>query len=254
MKGINKRYIYVIIGLIISFFLFFFIYGINSIKNYRNDETLILSDDVAFRKYKGKWGKINSHKNLNWKKYHIYINNEYFDDQYLYYNEKWYIFKKDKTAIPYNGDILAFNSDYKVINFNTTNINFDKYIKKVLNDNKANNYGIDSSYYSDLDLDSDGILERIYVISNRFSKELDSGMFFSYIFLVKDGKITYIYKDSSIDNNSYEGCKPYISNIIDIDNDNKYEIVIACSYYSDEGTNYKLYKYHKGKFNLLVSN
>ena len=74
------------------------------------------------------------------------------------------------------------------------------------------------------------------------------------MFFVKNNNITYIYNESSIDADSYSGCKPYISNIFDIDDDKKYEIAMACSQYSDGQVNYKIYKYDKGKFNLLVSN
>ena len=249
----NKRYIYIIVILFISVFLFFIFYGINAIKDYNKDEILIVSDNI-FRKYKSKWFKIQDMKSMNWKKFHIYVNNDYYGDKYLYYNEKWYIFEKDKKALTYSGDILAFNANYKVVKFNEINNYSDKNIEKILEENKSENLGIENSYYIDVDIDNDGSLERIYVVTNRFSDKLNSGKFFSYVFLVKKEKITYIYKEESNDSDSYSGCKPYISNIIDVDEDNKYEIIMTCSYYSNGIKKYNLYEYQKGKFNLLVSN
>ncbi|MDO5002951.1 MAG: hypothetical protein Q4E39_01810 [bacterium] len=249
----NKRYIYIIVLLFISISLFLIFYGINIIKDYNKDEILIVSDNI-FRKYKSKWFKIQDIKSMNWKKFHIYVNNDYYGDKYLYYNEKWYIFEKDRKALTYSGDILAFNTDYKVLKFNEVNNYLDENIKRVLNENNSEEVGIEDSYYIDVDIDGDNSLERIYVVTNRFSEKLDSGKFFSYVFLLKNNKITYIYKESSKDNNSYSGCKPYVNNIIDVDDDGKYEVILACSYYSYGSTKYNLFKYNKGKFNLLVSN
>lgn len=250
----NRRYMYVILGLIFSLLLFYILYGRNIKKNYDDYEALILPNDISFVKSKNKWTKVIDNKFFNWKEYYIYTNNEYYGRKNLYYNEKWYIFEKDKTPLMYNGEILAFNKNHKVLEFNTIDIKFDEYINKVLEDNAIDKNTAMTSYYINLDLDGDDDLEKIYVVTNRFEIENISNKFFSYVFFVKNNNITYIYNESSIDADSYSGCKPYISNIFDIDDDKKYEIAMACSQYSDGQVNYKIYKYDKGKFNLLVSN
>ena len=83
----------------------------------------------------------------------------------------------------YNGEILAFNKNHKVLEFNTVDIKFDEYINKVLEDNEIDKNTAMTSYYINLDLDGDDDLEKIYVVTNRFEIENISNKFFSYVFL-----------------------------------------------------------------------
>ena len=69
----------------------------------------------------------------------------------------------------------------------------------------------------------------------------------------KNGSIYYLYK--AIENNDGQnGCKPYLNSLIDIDEDQVYEIVLSCGYYSVEKRLDMLYSFKDNQFKLLLSN
>ena len=69
--------------------------------------------------------------------------------------------------------------------------------------------------------------------------------------MVKNGKFSRLFYNSSDDN--YRSCKAYISNIVDLDNDNKYEIFVNCGKYSDGKPIVSILKYKNGGFDTLVT-
>ena len=142
-----------------------------------------------------------------------------------------------------------------MLKFVTNDIIDKSYLNKVLTDvNLEINQELTSSYYISFDIDSDTKEEQLYVVSNRFPIEnLGVNKYFSFVFLVKNEKIIYLYKDLEKTTDGYDGCKPYVSNIIDIDSDNSYEIILNCSDYSTGQTISKLYKFKRNKFELIVS-
>ena len=79
----NRRYMYVILGLIFLLLLFYILYGRNIKKNYDDYEALILPNDISFVKSKNKWTKVIDNKFFNWKEYYIYTNNEYYGSKNL---------------------------------------------------------------------------------------------------------------------------------------------------------------------------
>ena len=70
--------------------------------------------------------------------------------------------------------------------------------------------------------------------------------------MVKNNNSYYLYKDTS--NEMFDACKPYISGILDVDNDKNYEVIVNCGKYSNQGTNVSLYKFNKKNFEKVVSN
>ena len=76
---------------------------------------------------------------------------------------------------------------------------------------------------------------------------------FSIVFMVKDNKIYYLYKDVR-DNLDYNGCKPFIHSILDVDKDGNYEFIVSCASYSVSEQVDMLYKFEEDQFRILVSN
>lgn len=257
----KSTYIGLIIGIGVFFLVMFLFFGIDNIKKESYNLTLIVGDNTVWMYNKKNWVNVSeqeSFKDLSWKKYDVYSNNIKQGVYTLWHDDKWYAFDDNKNAVTIDGDFLAVASNFKIdiSNFNTQNIEVDDNIYTVLNDNSLNTSSMFTSKYKvDIDLDDDGLKEEIYVISNAFSMDFNPNKIFSIVFMVKDKKIYYLY-NNIIDNNksNFNGCKPYINSILDIDNDNKYEIILSCSKYSVGKRVDMLYQFVDGQFKLLISN
>lgn len=259
MKKDKKVAIFILIFLIVGASIFFLTIGIDLL-NKSSENIIIIGNSGGFKKVNSRWVHINTKnelKSLGGNKFNVYVDNSYFGNYNLLYDDKWYLFKNDDTPVNYNGNMLALSGSikYKVANFTTHDIEDKTYVNRVLRENNISEDSILTySYYTDIDLNNDGVLERIYTISNKFPYEDVGNLSFSYIFMLKNDKIIYLYKNKEEIDDVYSGCNPYISNLIDIDEDNKLEVIIGCSYYSVEGTKYNLYKFNDYMFKSLVSN
>ncbi len=260
MKKTNKI-IFIIIVLLIGLSIFFFCYyGIDLIKKVTNSNTIIVGDNAIFKEEGGKWSNISFDHidKYNWKKYYTYVDNVYFGNYYLYNDDKTYLFEENNSPVNYNGNLLALKGDikYKVVQFSTHDISNKDYVNKVLKDNDIKQDSIlTSQSVIYVDIDNDQKKEEIYTISNKFALEDVGSTYFSFVFMIKNKKIIYLYKNIEKDaQDSYSGCKPYINSILDIDEDNQYEIILSCGYYSNNGIRHRMYKFKDGMFKLLVSN
>ena len=70
--------------------------------------------------------------------------------------------------------------------------------------------------------------------------------------MVKNNKITMLYKNIEKTKKSYSGCKPYVRNIIKVPDNDKDFMILDCAYYSDNGTESMLYGYKKGKIQKII--
>ena len=71
--------------------------------------------------------------------------------------------------------------------------------------------------------------------------------------MVKNNEIYPMY--SSVETNqAVNGCKPYLSAVLDIDNDNTSELVVSCGRYSTYKPIDMLYKFTNEGFKILISN
>ena len=142
----------------------------------------------------------------------------------------------------------------KIKNFNQEKISDYTKVNKVLSENNiSTGQELTSNTQISVDIDNDGVDEKIYVVGNVFPMETDPEYIFSVVFMEKNDIIYPIYK-SIEKNKNFNGCKPYINSIIDVDDDNKYEIILSCSQYSTEGTIDMLYRFNNDKFSIIVTN
>lgn len=251
----KKTYIILIIILFIFFIIMFLLFGVDNIRKNKYETSIIVGEDSVFALRKQKWYNVQKYDDFNWKKYNIYLNNEYFGKYYLWNDDKWYAFDKEKNPIDLDGSLLGINSNYKVnvYNFKAEDVVDSTYIDKVLSDNEITSSKFTSKYKVNFDFDNDLVDEDFYVISNAFILDDQPEKIFSIVFMVKDEEIKYIYKDVR-KNTSLNGCKPYINSILDIDNDNKYEFILGCAEYSVSKNNIMLYQLKNNEFKILISN
>lgn len=253
----KKVYITLIIILIVFFLLMYFLIGKDSIEKSKQNLVILTSEDTAFSYSNNTWENIRDvGDRFNWQKFSIYFNQEYKGNNYIWHDDKWYVFDDEKQAINDTGNLLAIKTNYhvEIAKFSTVLNTNSLYVDEVLKE-----HGIEPTLdftvntITEVDLDNDGRDEDIYIVSNMFPIDFEPDLLFAYVFMVKDNKIYMIY-ESSMEADYYSGCQPYINSIIDVDNDNNYEILLSCSPYSTQKNTDILYKLDKDKFKILISN
>ena len=257
---VKKRvYVVLLIILFVFFIVMFSLFGIKNIKQER-DTAVIVIDNSSVWKYSGrKFLNIrykSSFQKLSWKKFRVFSNNKELGEYYLWYNDGWYVFDDEKNPITTEGNLFAYSANYdlKLKKFETENVDNMEYVNYVLEDNDLSlSSEFTSLYKVSMDFDNDSNVEEFYLISNAFAMDFTPSNTFSIAFMVKDNKIYDIYKDIS-NNKNFNGCKPYYSSFLDIDEDGIYEFILSCSAYSVSDRTDMLYQFSEDGFKILISN
>ena len=256
----KKRYIVILIIIVVYFAVFFLLYGRENYKQSKLKTTIIVNDSSIWQLEENSWTNITnstSEKNaLNWEEFNIIIDNKNVGKYAIVYDEQWYLFDKNRKPYNYTGNLIAYQANYtmKVKDFTKQEITDFTTVNKVLEENNlSTNQEFTVSNYIDVDYDNDGVDERLYFISNAFPIDTNPSTIFSIVFAEKDNKIYQIYK-SIEENRSFNGCKPYLSAIIDVNEDNRYEFILSCSRYSVETPIDMLYQFKDNEFKIIVSN
>ena len=257
----NKRYKVLFIILIIYFLVFFCFLGVNNLKE-KSHEAILFVGDSTMWKYSGKkWINITNEstiKDLGWKEYHVYQDNKYYGDYYLWYDDsRWYAFKEDKSAVKLEGEFLAYQANYdlNIKSFQTKEITNNTYVHQVLRDNNLKtSERLTVKNIVSADIDNDGINEDFYVISNAFATDYYPKELFSIVFMVQNEQIYPIYTNIG-DEKFGNTCKPFIRTFLDINNDNTHEVLVSCGKYSIQKPEDMLFQLtEKEGFKLLISN
>ncbi len=255
----NKRYIILLVILIIYFVALYFLIGKDYQKEKESTIKLIVGNHTIWELSNRKWYNIRSNsdmKELNWQEYQVYVDNKKLGNYDLWYDDKWYLFDKDRNAINYQGDLLAFSGNFelKLQEFITEEVTDRTYVDQVLTENNLLiNQELTVNEVSHIDIDQDGIIENFYTLSNAFPMDSNPEKVFSFVFMEKNGTLSLLY--SAIDNNKgTNGCKPMITSVLDADNDKKNELIVTCNQYSIEEPIVMLYQWKENEFKLLISN
>ena len=256
----KKVMIVLMISIFVFFIVMFLLFGVKNIKKGNIAATIVVGDTSIFTYQNRQWNNIrnsSSVQSLNWKPFHIFVDNEELGEYYLWHNDgKWYVFDQDNNAVLIDGNLLAYNSNFEipVSSFVKENVTDRKYVDSVL---MENNISISSEfttiYQVPFDLDQDGVEEMFYVVSNAFIDEYEPESIFSFVFMVKEEEVVMIYKEVN-SNRSFNGCKPFITSFLDVDQDDTYELLLGCGRYSIGEQIDMLYDYEKPEFKILISN
>lgn len=259
---IKKRTYIILIFIMVTFFVLSYIFlGSDNLKRRKYESTIVVGNNSTFMYQNQSWSHLNEDnealKSLNWKEFDVYSSGEKLGEYLLWYDSKWYAFDKKRNAKKINDDFIGINTNYemRVLSYKEEAFTSSDYVTQILSENKLpTNSQFTANYKIDLDLEEDGILEELYVISNVFPTDFSPNKLFSIVFIVKGENIYYLYKDIR-NNNSFNGCKPHIQSILDADNDDNYEILLSCTEYSNAAQTDILYKYdlEKDEFKILVS-
>lgn len=256
----KKRYIVVLVALVIYAVLMVLVLGKDMLIKNKDNLTLIVGDTSIWVYKEEGWTNITMSSTideLNWRNYDVYFDNKKIGNYYLWNNDdKWYIFDKKKQAVKRDGNLLGINTNYevKVQDFKLNDIRNYYYVEKILEQNDLSTSSkFTVAQETSLDIDNDGKIETFYFVGNAFSLDYTSSKTFSFVFMVKNGKIYPMYTDVA-PNSLNNGCKPYLNAVIDYDQDNNYEMIISCGRYSANKPVDMLYKLTDEEFNIVISN
>ena len=256
----SSRYKVITIILVVYLVVFFLIYGLSNIKNGQRKLTLLVGDNTVWDYSNRSWLNITREEtldSLNWQEYKVFLDNKYFGEYSMWYDDnKWYAFNSNKTAVKMEGELIAYKANYdlKIKEFETKENKNNTYVHQVL---KENNLSTSSQMtvnnVINYDIDNDGVAEQFYIISNAFASDFYPDTIFSIVFMVKEEKIYSMY--TNVEKANYgNGCKPYIRTFLDINDDDKHELILTCAKYSVQEPEDMLFQLNKEKFDLLISN
>ena len=255
----KKRTYIVLIAIIIIFFIVMFaLFGVDNIRKERYETTLIVGDNTIWTYKKKRWLNFSnsmSTQDFDWKKYKVFSNNEEIGSYLLWHDDKWYAFDDNKNAVNIDGNLLAYNSNHKISVYKYNEKNIDDYtvVNQVLENNHLEpTKDFTSAYMVSFDYDNDEEEEDFYLVTNVFPTGFNPDKVFALVFMVDGEDIYPIYTDIS-NNMGYDGCKPYFTSFLDLDNDNKYEFILSCSKYSVSGNVDMLYKFIDKEFKIIIS-
>lgn len=256
----SSRYKVITIILVVYLVVFFLIYGLSNIKNGQRKLTLLVGDNTVWDYSNRSWLNITREEtldSLHWQEYKVFLDNKYFGEYSMWYDDnKWYAFNSNKTAVKMEGELIAYKANYdlKIKEFETKENNNNTYVHQVLKDNNLSTSSqMTVNNVVNFDIDADGVEEQFYVISNAFASDFYPDTIFSIVFMVKEQKIYSMY--TNIEKANYgNGCKPYIRTFLDINDDDKHELILTCAKYSVQEPEDMLFQFNKEKFDLLISN
>lgn len=257
----NKKYVILIFIVIIYFAVMFLVFGLDKIAADKREATILLDNSSVFRLSNNKWTSINDSiqkKDFDWNKFNVFVNYQSIGQYYLWYDDKWYLFDEGRHPYIYDeGRFFAISANYevKMAPISSGSISNTSYVDKVLEENSiSNTEALTVKDIYSIDFDNDGLVEDFYVISNAFSTSSVINKVFNFVFMVKNGRITYLYREIFDGNDGQNGCKPYINTVVDLTSDNVYEIILSCSAFSVQDRLDMLYTYDKGTFKMLINN
>ncbi len=256
----KKTYIVLISILLIFGLTMFLLFGLKNIKEDSYASTIILGDDTTWVYNSKKWINLRNNSSLqklNWKEYHVFIDNKEQGDYLLWHDDKWYAFDNKRNAVVIDGTLLAYSANYKmkVLEFKEEDVSDKTFVNEVLKDNNISTSSRFTSIYKvTVDFDSDGEDEDFYVISNAFPLDFEADYSFSIAFMVKNNTIYTLYNDVSTISSGLNACKPFYQSFIDTNDDNIYEVILSCGKFSADEQIDMLYQFVNGEFKLLISN
>ena len=232
----SKKYKILIAILIIYIVLMILIFGFGVFKN----ETYIMIGTEEKLKYShGKYEDIKIKENnlYQGEKFDVY-NDSKLEGKYIlkYHNDKWHAFKDDYQFVKITQPIFAIktNKKYSVPKYQETNLNNSdlKILDGILTQEKVYNYNLSNNQKVIIDLDGDGKKEKLYIVSNLFEDE-SANKYFSLVYYIKDGKINILKKQIGNANKKFDLKYYYLEQLIDLNDDDKIEIIITEDCYSN---------------------
>lgn len=252
----------ILMFLIIIICLISIIFSILSSNLFNNDTTYMVVCNDTLWKYNKTWKKVNINnlKKLSYKPAYIYngynqiINNSYFE----YKNGELDIYDEnyEKQDLTPNTISVIGNNKINVANvqiMDSINEYDEVYVDEVLSKYSINNPGDNyNTYKAVYDLNNDGKEDYVFNINNFYTQD-KKDYAFSIIFSVINGEIKIVEKQIVSVEQELAKKSLYLTNIVDVDNDKNYEIIIFESSYGNVKNDcHSIYKYENNQYKKLI--
>ena len=197
---------------------------------------------------------------IDWEQFTIINNHKKLGNYLMHFDEKWYLFDDNKSSIDYNEDnLIAYRSNYdiKYIYEEQNDVIDDKYINKVLKAKKLSGENITYSSEVYFDIDNDGQNETFYVVGNAMPFEANKDKKYAITFMVKD-EVIYLINVNLFEDFNRVICLPNIEGFVDLNSNDKNEIIVSCNTMSNSQQRVDIYEFNKNNnklyFQLKASN
>lgn len=251
MKKI-RNIIFVIVLLIIWLFIYIFVVNKDELRTQKSvSQYILINQFTCWRYTNSKWkslsyttDELNTSQELNWKKYDIYINNQYYNTlDYVVKNGQEFYFDDNTHSYEINDEKIMFNKNsyLKLINFNKVNLSNDDdaIIGKILKKYNFENQEVTMKDKYSIDGGNAG---SIYFLSNHTGKySVDSLHEFNLIFYRVNGTNYILVNTGFVDHRSMYR----LAFVVDVKNKfNNFVIAATC----ESGSCYWMYEYKNGKY------
>lgn len=201
----------------------------------RREKVYIVTNNLRIKYEYGKWSEMKFPDDFANKLFKTYNEGNYLGEYTLGYQDRLYIYGDDRR-VNYNGTVFASSGTLDTSFTNVSNLDISDTDRNIVNQ-ALSKYNIGPlQEFSTLkrilvDIDKDGSDERIYCVSNFYSN--DDGKKISLIFIYDDDKIDVIDDVSVRINDVYSAPSFSLIGVLDIGNDNKYELLYTKKYFSE---------------------
>lgn len=229
--------IIVIISLTILLLVFFLLSNRDGVvfRSSKSEGYLIVGQNAMFSYHNKKIYNvpINSGvmKELDWQEFKVLENYKDKGNYLLHFDEKWYLFTKDRKAINYdNNNIIAYKTNYNInyVYKEPTKIVDNEYVNKVADKKGVLVEDLTVNEEVHMDVDNDGKNETFYLISTALPVIPSDNKEYSIVFMVKDGKVYNMF-DNLNKTILPNVCQPKIEGFVNLNEDRRYEIILSCS-------------------------
>lgn len=247
MKKINYKWIVISIIIYVGIVLgVLFVYYAKR----GNSGYLILSDDAIYYKEKHKWEKyyndiftptpVTVLTSTGTKELEI----TRIKGKLEYYQDESQIILEEPLLMAYSNKLNLKFKDYELEPIAAPEIKkFDEILKK----HDIIGYEHLSSRRLSYDFDHDGLDEVIYFVTNLFL-ETTYDKVFSFAYYIKGNEIIYLNEQVGTLDQTYDLCIPTVKSIIDLNDDQKDEVIFACEYFNNIGVSYSFYQIKNHNF------
>lgn len=249
----QKKYIVIISIFVIYMLTMVLIFGTRKAPIATNTY-LIIGENTRWFYDKDGWHNLEiQDETFDSKEFKVYKDQVYQGDYYLQnYNDTWYFFDEDNNSYDLYGQLFAYASedDINVIKYDVKTVELSEINELLENYNIVINDETELSELQKISIDFDGDdeLENIYSISNLMAENM-KGEEFSLVLYVDGNKKNEIIK--KMGNTKYTH---RVSNIIDFNNDQSYEIIIEQQMPMNPSKGcHSMYQLKNKKYELLKS-
>lgn len=251
----NKKKIIIVISILIVYFIIMMIaFGFGHLKKKINYLEILMGPDTYLKYEKGVWKDVTKTDELLGKSYQIYDQYHFLYQGILQYtNNKWYAFNSSNRPLDLPDEFFAYRGNMKlnIIPFVLEDMSEDELreANEILQEQSiTEEVEYTKAKKVEVDINKDQRKETIYIISNTFGLEAQSKSF-SIVYIKMNGKRNILIQEVSED--MYQVPSITLSEIMDLHNDQKYELIFKKTYFDQIGTCHQILEYKNKNYHTI---